>query len=234
MVYQVKTEGFEGPIELLLELSQKNEINIYEIWISRITSQYLEYLSAVQTLNLEEALEFLVIAASLVYLKSRALLPQQTPGEIAEEERLKETLEGQVQEYERYKKIADQLHEKAEFASQQFRRPVPEELKKEEYIEANLYDLVSAFKAVLADLEKKEKVVEIAREVITVEQKMEEILNMFTPENTIVKFSQVFISNTTRLEIVVSFLAILELIRLKKIRAIQKGLFEEIELVKIN
>ena len=92
MALNVKANGFEGPIELLFELVKKNEVDIYEVWIAKITSQYLEHLSAVNTLDVEEALEFMVIAASLVYLKSKALLPKEPVLE-AEEQQLQESLE---------------------------------------------------------------------------------------------------------------------------------------------
>jgi segregation and condensation protein A len=233
MAYQVKTENFEGPIELLLELAKKSEIDIYGIWISKITTQYLEYIAMIQSFNLDEALEFLVIAASLIYLKSRSLLPQETIELVEEEEKLRRSLESYAQEYERFREVADHLKEKAIVASNYFTRPVPEELKKEEYIEATLFDLVSAFKSILIESEKKENIREITREVITVEQKMEEILNLLQEENAIIQFSRIFKNAMTRLEIVVSFLALLELIRSGKIRAVQKKLFEEIELVRI-
>lgn len=233
MAYQIKTDNFEGPIELLLDLAKKNEIDIYQVWIGKITTQYLEHLAIIQSLNLDEALEFLVIAASLVYLKSRSLLPQETLELVEEEEKLRRSLESYAQEYERFREVADHLKEKARIAADHFTRPVPEELKKEEYIEATLFDLVSAFKSILVESEKREYVREITREVVTVEQKMEEIMNLLQDENATIQFSQIFKNALTRLEIVVSFLALLELIRLRKIRAVQKRLFAEIELVKI-
>ncbi|OIN96174.1 hypothetical protein AUJ66_06990 [Candidatus Desantisbacteria bacterium CG1_02_38_46] len=231
MTYNVKTENFEGPIELLLDLVKKNEIDIYQVWISKVTAEYLKHLEIVQSLNLDEALEFLIIAASLVYLKSRSLLPQETLELVEEEEQLKRSLESYAQEYDKFRQVADHLKEKAIIAADHFTRPVPEELKKEEYIEATLFDLVSAFKNILAESEKREYVREITPEVVTVEQKMEEIISLLQGENATVQFSRIFKNALTRLEIVVSFLALLELIRLRKVRAIQKKLFAEIELV---
>ena len=232
MAYQIKTDKFEGPVELLLELVKKNEVDIYQVWISKITSQYLEHLTVVRSFNLDEALEFLVIASSLVYLKSRSLLPQETLELVEEEEQLKKTLESYAQEYEKFREVADHLKEKAQTAADHFTRPVPDELKKEEYIEATLFDLVSAFKNMLAEAEKKGQIKEIARELVTVEQKMEEITSLLQDENVTIQFSQIFKNALSRLEIVVSFLALLELIRQRKIRAIQKKVFAEIELVR--
>jgi len=203
MVYQIKTDKFEGPVELLLDLVKKNEINIYEVWISKITTQYLEHITIVKSLDLDEALEFLVIAASLIYLKSRSLLPQETLALEEEEEELRKTLEDYAQEYERFKQVVEHLKEKAHIASVQFTRPVPPELKDEEYIEATLFDLVSAFKNIMAESEKREYVKEIARETVTVEQRMEEIMNLLQGENTMVQFSQIFKNALSRLEIVV-------------------------------
>lgn len=233
MAYQVKADNFEGPVELLLELVKKSEVDIYQVWISRITTQYLEYLTIVASLDLDEALEFLVIAASLVYLKSRSLLPQETLALEEEEGELRKTLEIYAQEYEQFRCIAEHLKEKAQIASEHFTRPVPDELRKEEYIEATLFDLVSAFKNILVESEKREYVKEIFREVVTVEHKMEEIIGLLQGENAKVKFSDIFKNALTRLEIVVSFLALLELIRLKKIQAVQRRLFGEIELIRI-
>lgn len=232
MAYQIKTENFEGPIELLLELVKKNEVDIYQVWISKITTQYLENLAIVQSLNLDEALEFLVISATLVYLKSRSLLPQETLELQEEEEKLKKSLESYAQEYDRFREIAKHLEEKAVVASEHFTRPVPEELKTEEYIEATLYDLVSAFKDIMAQAEKREEIKEIAPEVVTVEQKMEEIMNLFEDKDAKIQFSEIFKKAITRLEIIIAFLALLELIRLRKIRAIQKKIFGEIELIR--
>ncbi|OIO03571.1 chromosome segregation protein ScpA [Candidatus Desantisbacteria bacterium CG_4_10_14_0_8_um_filter_48_22] len=232
MALNVKANGFEGPIELLFELVKKNEVDIYEVWIAKITSQYLEHLSAVNTLDVEEALEFMVIAASLVYLKSKALLPKEPVLE-AEEQQLQESLEKQVQEYEKYKQVAEGLKEKAVIASQMFPRPVPEGLKEEEYVEASLFDLVAAFKTVLTDVAKRQEFTEIARDTVTVEQKMEEISRMLAV-NPVIKFTDIFKTSHSRIEIIVSFLALLELILEKIIRAVQKKMFADIELIKIQ
>jgi len=232
-MYQIKTENFEGPIELLLELVKKNEVDVYDMWIGKLTTQYLEHIYEVQQMDLDEALEFLVIAATLVYLKSRALLPQDVIEIEEEEEKLKKTLEEYAKEYEKFREVADRLKEKAVVASDQFMRPISDDLKKDEYVDATLFDLVSAFRDILKTQGEKEAVREILREVITVEQKIADILSLFSGDNKVIKFSQVFKDAFSRIEIVVSFLALLEIIRQRKIRAVQTNLFDEIELVKI-
>jgi len=232
MAYEIKTEGFQGSVELLLDLVKKSEVDVYQVWISEITKKYLEYLVQVEKMDLNEALEFLIIAATLVFLKSRSLLPTESLVSEIEDEQEKMSSEQQIQEYERYKNIAAQLKGKAEYAGQLYTRPIPEELKKEEYVEATLFDLVNAFKGVLdAASKKKDDVRNIEKEVVTIEQRIAEITKMLEVEKK-VKFSAIFRDAPTRLVIVVTFLALLELVRMGKVFAVQSKLFEEIELVK--
>lgn len=232
MAFQIKTKNFEGPVDLLMDLVKKSEIDIYNVWISEVTSQYLKHISVIAKMDLDESLDFLIIASSLVYLKSRSLLPRESVVSEGEEEDPQKSLEKQLQEYEKYQKIAQQLKEKADFMGQHYTRPVPEEFRKEEYIEATLFDLVTAFKDILKGTPKKESVKEIEREVVTVEEKIEEILKMFA-STPMVKFKDIFKDTVSRIVVIVSFLALLELIRMQEIRAIQNKLFGEIELIKI-
>jgi segregation and condensation protein A len=233
--YKVKLEIFEGPLDLLLYLIKKDEIDIYDIPIEHITKQYLQYMDMFKILDLDVAGDFVVMAANLIYIKSRYLLPkdQQPPEETAEEDDPRWELVRQLIEYKKFKDAAEHLHLREIDQENLFSRvpDVPEQQAERPIGEVSIFDLINAFNGVLKRLDKKEDLREIFAENFTVSDKIELIMKL-TASGVPLKFSELFASVASRTEIVVTFLALLELIRLKQLRAIQREQFGEIELVK--
>jgi segregation and condensation protein A len=231
--YKVKLEIFEGPLDLLLYLIKRDEIDIYDIPIEHITRQYLGYLEAFKILDLDIAGEFVVMAANLIYIKSRSLLPvhQQPPEEGAEEEDPRWELVRQLLEYKKFKDAAAQLGEREAVQRAIFSRmPEEPEFQGERPIaEVSIFDLINAFQKVLKRVNKTEDLREIFEENFTVSDKIEFLLKL-TGTGVALKFTELFAGAASRTEIVVTFLALLELIRLKQIRIAQSELFGEIEL----
>ena len=231
--YKVKLEVFEGPLDLLLYLIKKEEVDIYDVSIERITRQYLEYVDTFRMLDLEVAGEFVVMAANLIYIKSRSLLPahQQPAEEDAEEEDPRWDLIRQLIEYKKFKDAAAQLQqrelEQESLIPRVLEKPdlAPDALLKQE---VNIFDLINAFRKVLKRLEsKREDLREIFEENSTVSDKIEHIMAVTRRDHSMA-FSELFASAATRTEIAVTFLALLELIRLKRLRVIQHEPFAEI------
>jgi segregation and condensation protein A len=230
--YKVKLEVFEGPLDLLLYLIKRDEIDIYDISIERITRQYLEYLQAFRELNIDLAGEFIVMAANLLYIKSRNLLPldQQPPEDDAEEDDPRWELIRQLIEYKKFKEAAELLHSRALEQENVFARasqttsdsPLP-------LSEVGIFQLINAFQNVLKRIEAREELQEIFGENFTVSDKIDTILARVS-EGLALKFSELFAHMASRVEIVVTFLALLELIRLKQVRASQRDPFAEIEI----
>src|SRR5438876_791086 len=233
--YKVKLEIFEGPLDLLLFLIKRDEIDIYDISIERITRQYLEYLQAFKELNIDIAGEFIVMAANLIYLKSRSLLPvdQQPPDEEAAEDDPRWELIRQLIEYKKFKEAAAQLHRLALEQERTFARtgsgsgaallaPLP-------LGEIGIFQLINAFQTVIKRVEAREDLREIFSEHFTVSDKIDSILQRVSGGGAL-KFSELFAEIASRVEIVVTFLALLELIRLKQVRVTQVNPFDEIEI----
>ncbi len=236
--YKVKLEVFEGPLDLLLYLIKQDEIDIYDISIERITRQYLEYLQAFKELNIELAGEFIVMAANLIYLKSRSLLPvdQQPPGEDAEEDDPRWDLIRQLIEYKKFKEAAAELHQRELEQERIFAReggPAPALQESLRLGEVGIFQLINAFQNVLKRLDAKEDLREIFGENFTVSDKIETILRRIG-EGRSLRFSELFAQVASRVEIVVTFLALLELIRLKQVRALQNDAFDEIEIAPVT
>lgn len=236
--YRVKLRIFEGPLDLLLYLIKKNELDIYDIPIAEITRQYLDYLEMMQELNLEIAGEFLVMAATLLYIKSKMLLPQEEVSledEIPEEDPREELVQ-RLLEYKKFRQAALLLKEREDQSSQVFRRFVSipeEELEFEEEFkgfEASIFDLLSAFSKVLQSLPREDLGLMLEEEH-SLEEKMEFILSLLNQKG-VIYFNNIWTRIRSRLEAVVFFLALLELIRMKKILVRQFGLFGEIKIFK--
>ena len=232
--YKVKLEIFEGPLDLLLYLIKRDELDIYDISIERITRQYLEYLQAFKGLNIDVAGEFIVMAANLLYIKSRSLLPadQQPPEEEAEEDDPRWELIRQLIEYKKFKEAAAQLHDRALEQENTFVRggiSTSEGVRPLLLGEVGIFQLINAFQNVIKRVEAREELQQIFGENYTVSDKIETILARVS-EGGALKFSELFAEMASRVEIVVTFLALLELIRLKQVRAIQPGQFGEIEI----
>lgn len=232
--YKVKLDVFEGPLDLLLYLIKRDEVDIHDISIERITKQYLGYMEAFEVLNIELAGEFIVMAANLLYIKSRTLLPvdQQMGEEDADEDDPRWELIRQLIEYKRFKEAAARLRDKEALQENLFpRMPVVPDLAPAENLlveEVGIFDLIHAFQKILKRLEKKpEDLREIFAENFTVSDKIDYLLRV-TSESTSVRFEELFADAATRTEIVVTFLAMLELIRLKQLRVRQEAHFGEI------
>jgi segregation and condensation protein A len=224
-----RIEGFEGPLDLLLHLIKKNELNILDIPISLITEQYLEYLRLMTVLNLDIAGEYLLMASTLLHIKSRMLLPSiAEEGEEIEEDPRAELIR-RLMEYQKYKEAALDLGNLPLLNRDVFIRPFfkGEEEKEEERIEVSLFDLLEAFRKIL-ERSKAEVFHEVVLESITVEEKIEELLLFFEREKRTVAFYTLFPEQSSRRVLIVTLLAILELVKTKRIRIFQLAPFETI------
>lgn len=234
--YKVKFEVFEGPLDLLLYLIKKEEVDIYEVNLTQLATQFIEYIEVMRLLDLDIAGEFLVMASTLMYIKSRELLPveqQVTPEGEEEGEDPRWELIRQLVEYKKFKDAAAQL-QTLEIRQEDVyphlpARPDfgPDEAQSRG--QASLFDLINAVNAVLKRINTREDLRDIFEDKWTVSEKIETILKEIITSRSL-KFSSLFASATSRTEVVVTFLAMLELIRLKQIVATQESPFSEIEL----
>lgn len=232
--YKVQLEVFEGPLDLLLYLIKRDELDIYDIPIERITTQYMQYLEMMKMLDLAIAGEFLVMAATLMMIKSRMLLPVEDRPELeAEEEDPRWDLVRQLVEYKKFKDAADHLEALALQREDIFIRegehvqlgPEPEVALQD----VSIFDLISAFNEALKRV-KKEDLTELFSDRYTVAEKVDYLNNLLRREKR-ASLSALFAGMTHRYEMVCTFLAILELIRLKQLRAVQSGPFGDIEIM---
>ncbi|MCE2414481.1 segregation/condensation protein A [Candidatus Poribacteria bacterium] len=236
-IYSLKLEGFEGPLDLLLHLIQKEEMDIYDIQIAHITDRYLEYVNLMEQLDLDVASEFLVMAATLLHIKSQSILPQLTPDTeymIGDQEQLVK----QLLEYKQFKEAARVLDVYAERQTLIYSRnpKIHEDLEgtREFEIRATLFDLLTAFKGLndrAAEIETEETYETFEEETITVEDKIAFIDRQLESEDQLL-FDDLFPLSSTKTDRIVTFLAILELIRIGKIVTVQTGHFESIYIVK--
>lgn len=225
---------FEGPLDLLLHLIKENKIDIYDIPIVEITHQYLLYIELMKELNLDIAGDFLVMAASLIHIKSRMLLPvdeeaQEEPAEDPRAELVKRLLE-----YQAFKDSSIQLRQREELWKNVFFRPIAEVddvLYEEEplLIEANVFDLITAFQKLLARAP--QHAVEISRETLTITDKITHIIERIEKEDAI-QFESLFDADYTRTTLIVTFLALLEIVRLGLARIYQERSFVQIWILK--
>ena len=225
---RVKLDTFEGPLDLLLHLIRKNEVNIYDIPIALITEQYLAYIELMQELNLDVAGEFLVEAATLIHIKSRTLLPRPDPTQDgAEEEDPREALVRRLLEHQKYKAAAELLHDRETLRSAQFMRPdasvaaaAGDEYEPE--LEVDLFSLLAAFRGVLERAKGRARMV-LPPEQISIEDRMHQLLGRLS-ETEACGFEDLFADGDgSRPFMIVTFLALLEMIRLKLIRVFQGG-----------
>ncbi len=225
---QLKLQSFEGPLDLLVHLIKKNQMNVYDIQISVITKQYLEYLNLLQELNLDLASDFLVMAATLIHIKSKMLLPrpETAAGDPAEEEDPRDLLVRRLLEHQQFKAAAELLHDKETLRNAQWGRPDSriEEIAGDDYepeFEVDLFSLLSAFKQVLERARERPPVV-LPVEQISIELRIDQMLERLS-ETDACGFEDLFDDVATRGEMIVTFLAMLEMIRLKLIRVFQPG-----------
>lgn len=214
--YTVKLELFEGPLDLLLHLIKKNEVDIYDIPIAKITDQYLAYLEFLDVVNLELVGDYLALAAELGYIKSRMLLPKIHDDE-EDEEDPREELVRRLLEYERYKDAAEDLKDMDILGREIFTRGADqrevfgEPLEETEYVKTDVWSLIDAFREILErkELSYKEDIF-FSVETLTVEERSEKLLEFIKGKNQIL-FKDLFEDDKTKPELVVTFLSVLEL-----------------------
>ena len=233
--YKVKFEVFEGPLDLLLYLIKREEVDIYEVNLTKLATQFIEYIDTMRLLDLEVAGEFLVMAATLMYIKSRELLPVdqqvQVEGDDDGEDPRWELIR-QLVEYKKFKDAASQLALLEARQEDVFPRvPVKPQFDTEAPVrnEASLFDLVNAVSTVLQRFHKRPEQRDIFEDKWSVSEKIELLMRTISDQGRL-RFSALFESAATRSEVVVTFLALLELIRLKQIIAVQSEAFAEIEI----
>ena len=235
--YKVKFEVFEGPLDLLLYLIKKDEVDIYEVNLTRLATQFIEYIDTMRLMDLEIAGEFLVMASTLMYIKSRELLPVVQQVQTEEEDDGEDPrweLIRQLVEYKKFKDAAAKLQVlearqedifpriggKLSFDSEPVSAPRPE---------VSVFDLVNAVNSILKRIAKRDDQRDIFEDKWSVSEKIEHLMKAIK-ERPALKFSELFEGVTSRSEVVVTFLALLELIRLKQLAAVQQSAFGEIEI----
>jgi segregation and condensation protein A len=234
--YKVQLEIFEGPLDLLLYLIKKDEIDVYDVSLERITRQYLDYIDTFKMLNIELASEFIVMAANLMYIKSRELLPKdvQPPDEEADEDDPRWELIRQLVEYKKFKEAASFLGVQ-EVKSDEFFATTPEMPDLEAPVvgigQVGIFDLIRAFQRILKRFENTSDFREIVNDRFTVADKIEELLNI-VPVGGRVRFEELFNSASSRGEVIITFLAMLELIKLNHLQVEQEQLLGDIVIVR--
>ncbi len=226
-IYNIKVPVFEGPFDLLLHLIRENKIDIYDIPIALITSQYLQYIEMMKELNLEIAGEFIVMAATLIHIKSRMLLPPDEEDSLEEQEDPRRELVQRLIEYQKYKEAAlDFRSKESEWMKVFCREPLSDEEEGELCLfDLSLFDLIDAFKKILDKAPP--EVVSITKETLTVKDRMSVIMEIIEGQDA-VRFEELFKNGITRIQLIVTFVALLELIRLGLARAYQEREFGNI------
>ncbi len=239
MTYKVKLEIFEGPLDLLLYLIRKNELDIYDISIITITQQYLEYLDLMKALNLEIAGEFLVMAATLMHIKSRSLLPnQEDENDVEQGPDPLEELRRQLLEYQKFKDAAHALKDHEILEKDVFTRSYFEERNLKtgdtaEISDISLFDLLNALKTILKKAGNSEAFMEVTAEQISVKDRINWILDILKTRKSLT-FEALFADMQNKVEIVSTFLALLELIRLQAVQVLQQSLFGTIHIYAVD
>ena len=241
MTYELHLDSFQGPLEVLYQLVKKNRIEISELSLASITEQYLDYMEKLKEFNLELASEFMLIATELIQLKLRTLLPVDK-GEEGEKEDNSDLVR-RLQEYHYFKKVSEILGEYEERGSKYFRRAIELDFFIDEEIEINLdlklADLRGAFICAMnayhtrspeEEEESEREWKEISFEDIRIEDKIDFIINKLKETASVLNFSDLILDKNNRLEIVVTFLGVLELARLAKISIKQEKVFSDIKI----
>ncbi|MGA2462761.1 MAG: segregation/condensation protein A [Thermodesulfobacteriota bacterium] len=230
--YTVRLEMFEGPLDLLLHLIHKNELDITNIPIALITEQYLEYLKLMKVLNLDMAGEYLLMASTLLYIKSKMLLPASSEEGEEEGEDPRAELVRRLLEYQKYKAAAAELEKRPMLDRDVFLRSTSMEVEdagEEERVEVNLFELIEAFRKILERV-KTEEFHEVILDRLSVEEKAQEIFYLLQREKRSMAFHLLFPEQASRRVIIITFLAILELVKMKLVRVFQLTPFETIRI----
>jgi segregation and condensation protein A len=221
MAYQVRLSQFEGPLDLLLHLIRRDKIDIYDIPISHITHEYLSYIEIMQELELELAGEFFVMAATLMRIKAQMLLPRRSDVD-EEEEDPRDELVQNLLEYKKYKEAAQHMAEMENDRRRVFTRPTAVFVSDDEegpVLEVTVFDLLGAFKKVFDEL-KKQVSYRISRDQVTIEEKFEIIRTNLQSRREML-FTELFEGDFSKMDIIVTFLAVLEMVRLGELLARQ-------------
>jgi len=225
--YLIRLEQFEGPLDLLLHLINKNEIKMFDIPMALITKQYLEHINLMKSLNLVVAGEFLVLAATLIHIKSKMLLPSEPDGEEEEGQDPRAELVRQLLQYKQFKEAAYDLQDRERLWREVYRRApllsaTPRE-SEETPLELTLFDLMDALQNVIRRAPSK-VLLELTTDHLTVKDRMNYILERLE-ESAAVPFEMLFSPTDGRLVLIVTFLGLLELMRLKLVRVFQPETF---------
>lgn len=233
--YKVKLDIFEGPLDLLLYLIKREELDITEVSLEKITTQYLSYIETFRMLNIDLASEFIVMAANLIYLKSRTLLPKQErpPEEDLDEEDPRWDLIRQLVEYKKFKDAAGYLSRKAVEQESYFphspEKPDLPPVESDPVGDLSIFDLIQSFQKVLKRFEAVHDFGQIVDDRFTVSDKVEFLLKEMRPGQSR-RFLTLFEMATTRSEVIVTFLAVLELMKMNQFRVRQDLLLGDIEI----
>ena len=236
--YKVKFEVFEGPLDLLLYLIKKEEVDIYEVNLTSLATQFIEYIEVMRMLDLDIAGEFLVMASTLMYIKSRELLPVDQQVEVEDEDEGEDPrweLIRQLVEYKKFKDAAAQLQVR-ELEQENIFPRVPGKLdfatdRPALRPDVSIFDLVNAVNAILKRVNQRDDPRDIFEDKWSVSEKIEELIKLIS-EKAALKFSGLFVGATSRSEVVCTFLALLELIRLRQLTCLQPEQFGEIEIIR--
>jgi len=230
----IRLDAFEGPLDLLLHMIKKEELDIWNIPIAHVTEQYLEYLHIMKDLNINVAGEWLMMAATLIYIKSRMLLPSD-PSDNNDEEDDDPRMElvYDLLEHQKFKNAAEMLYTREEVENAVWAKPPAEALESgDDVVSVTLFDLLRAFHEIVQRFEE-QRSIEIAPEEVTVEQKIADIRRLIMVHDKIL-FSTFFEAVRSKRHLIATFLALLELVRMREIRLIQEKNFDEIEISKIR
>ncbi len=221
--YQVELTGFQGPMDLLLHLIDKEHVDIYDIPISLITEQFIKHIDVMQTVSLEKAGEFIAMAATLMVIKMKMLMPNHLGDDDEDEDDPRAELVRRLLEYKRFKEAAEALQRKEmdrqQFHLRQTRFPFTEELDLEPKLRIEMFDLLSALAGIFDRVQAK-PIHEVEREPFTVDQKIELIDERILAKGT-VAFEELFSDDTIKMEVIVTFIAILEMVKRGRLQFLQ-------------
>lgn len=234
--YQVQLPDFYGPMDLLLTLIEREELEITEISLAQVTDQYLAYVAALKEVSPDNLTDFLVVASKLIFIKSQVLLPKPPPGLIEEEENETDDLVQQLKDYKRFKQLAQELYTLGSNGRRSFVRlaPPPKVEAKLKPGEANVNDLLAAVRQALAVKSEQPDVgVVIPPQAVTIGQQIN-LIRQRLSERDHLRFVDLFSQSCSRVEVIVTLLAILELIKHRFVDVKQEGRFGEIILIKLD
>lgn len=242
MAYAVKLDIFEGPFDLLCHLLDENQVDIYDIPISEIANQYVEYLDAMSSLDLEVASEFLVLAATLIAIKTKMLLPVKRkddsgefpPGYYGEDDDPRSDLVRQILEYKKYKELGEAFTELAQEQSKKVSRPNDESMyitrlpQDAVFKNVSMDKLSTAMENILTRMKHRELIHRVAKENITIDDQMRLIESRLAASPDGYCFNSLYEGETSKLRVIIMFLALLEMIRRRRVKVLQKANYGEI------